>query len=72
MENRLSTDQGLTGVGVVVGMIQVHHIHRALYFYYYNISSTSDHQALDLEAGNPCSRVYTKELLRTVDWESSS
>ena len=28
-------------------MIQVHYISCALYFYYYYISSTSDHQALD-------------------------
>ena len=28
-------------------MVQVHYIYCALYFYYYNISSTSDHQALD-------------------------
>ena len=30
------------------GMIQVHYIYCALYFYYYPISSTSDHQALAL------------------------
>ena len=29
------------------GMIQAHYIYCALYFYYYYISSTSDHQALD-------------------------
>ena len=33
--------------GDVLGMIQAHHIYCALYFYYYSISSTSDHQALD-------------------------
>ena len=31
----------------VLGMIQVHYIYFALYFYYYYISSPSDHQALD-------------------------
>ena len=28
-------------------IIQVHYIHCALYFYYYYISCSSDHQALD-------------------------
>ena len=28
-------------------MIQAHHTHCALYFYYYCTSSTSDHQASD-------------------------
>ena len=31
-----------------LGMIQVHYIYCVLYFFYYYISSTSDHQALDL------------------------
>ena len=35
------------GVGWGLEMIQVHQIYCALYFYYYYISSTSDHQALD-------------------------
>ena len=48
-------------------MIQVCYFYCALYFYYYYISSTSDHQALDLEVGDPCSRVYTKKLLGTMD-----
>ena len=30
-----------------LGMIQVHCIYCVLYFYYYYICSTSDHQALD-------------------------
>ena len=34
-------------------MIQVHYVDCALYFCYY-ISSTSDHQALGLELGDPC------------------
>ena len=33
--------------GMSFGMIQVHYIYCALYFYYYFINSTSDHQALD-------------------------
>ena len=48
-------------------MIQAYYIYRALYFYYYYISSTSDHQALDLEVGDPYSRVYTKKRLGTMD-----
>jgi len=35
-------------------MIQVHYIDCAFYFYYYCISSSSDHQALDLELGDLC------------------
>ena len=32
-----------------LGIIQAHYIYCALYFYFYFISSTSDHQALDLQ-----------------------
>ena len=35
------------GRGAGSGMIQAHHTHCALYFYYYCTSSTSDHQASD-------------------------
>ena len=35
------------------GMIQVHYIYYALYFYVYYISSTSDHQALDPRGWGP-------------------
>ena len=45
-----------TGVGHGFRMIQVHYTYCALYFYYYYIDSTPDHQALDPEAGDPCSR----------------
>ena len=38
---------GGEGGGNAFGMIQVHCIYCALYFYYYCVSSTSDHQALD-------------------------
>ena len=41
------------GGGDDFGMIQVHYIHCALYFYYYYIGSTSDHQALDLGGWGP-------------------
>ena len=34
-------------------MIQVHDIHCVLYFYYYYISSTSDHQTLDTGGWGP-------------------
>ena len=34
-------------------MIQVHHIYCALYFYYYYISSTADHQASDPRGWGP-------------------
>ena len=44
MEDNISTDQGW---GDGFRMIQVHYIYCALYFYYYCISSASDHQALD-------------------------
>ena len=44
MEDNFSLDEGL---GDGSGMIQVHWIYYALYFYYYHISSTSHHQALD-------------------------
>ena len=35
------------GIGDGFGMIQFHDVYCTLYFYYYYISSTSDHQALD-------------------------
>ena len=41
-----STNSGMEGLG----MIQVHYIYCALYYYY--VSSISDHQALDLEVGH--------------------
>ena len=36
-----------TGMGFGFRMIQAHYIYCALSFFYYYISSTSDHQALD-------------------------
>ena len=41
------------GVRDGFGMIQVHYIYCALYFYYYYISCTSDYQALDLRGQGP-------------------
>ena len=43
MEYDFSTDE----MGNGFGMIQVHYIYCAFYFYCYYISCTSDHQALD-------------------------
>ena len=48
-----------------VGMIQVHYIYYALYFYYYHISSTSDHQALDPGGWGPLEQI-TPKLTRVV------
>ena len=45
MEDNFSMD---LGVGHGFRMIQTHYVYCALYFYHYYISSTSDHQALDL------------------------
>ena len=41
-------------------MIQVHHIYCVLYFYYYYINSTSDHQALDSRRWGP--QTYGKQM----------
>ena len=43
------------GSGDGLGMIQAHYIYCALYSYYYCISSTSDHQALDPRGWGPLS-----------------
>ena len=45
MEDSFSIDLGVGGDSF--RMIQVHYIYCAIYFYYYYISFTSDHQALD-------------------------
>ena len=42
-----------TGVGGWFWIIQGHYIYCALYFYYYYLSSTSDHQALDWRGWGP-------------------
>ena len=49
MEDNFSTDRGEDGFR----MIQVLYAYWALYFYYYRISCTSDHQALDPETEDP-------------------
>ena len=51
MEDNFSMDQGRGGG--TFGMIQGHSIYFALYFYYYYINSTSDHQALDSRDQGP-------------------
>ena len=51
MEDNFSMDWERKGD--VFGMIQGHYIYCALYFYYSYISSTSDHQALDLGGRGP-------------------
>ena len=45
--------QGQGGKGDGFGMIRVPYIYCALYFCYYYISSTSDHQTLDLGGWGP-------------------
>ena len=40
-------------IGDGLEMIQSHYIYGALYFYYYYISITSNHQALDPEGWRP-------------------
>ena len=45
-------------------MIQVHYSYCALYFYYYYISLTSDHQALDPKGWGPLS--YMKDANRSA------
>jgi len=44
------------GLGDGLGMIQAHDTYCALYFYYYYISPSSDHQVLDARGWGPCSR----------------
>ena len=44
-------------------MIQTHYIYCALHFYYYAISSTSDHQALDPRGWGPLLQKRNKEEL---------
>ena len=50
MEDNFSMDREW---GDSFGMIQVQYIYCVLYFCYYYISSTSDHEALDLGGGGP-------------------
>ena len=52
VEDNCSVDWGW---GDGFRMIQAHNIYCALYSYYYCISSTSDHQALDPRGGGPLS-----------------
>ena len=57
-----SRRQFFNGLGRGGVVIQTHYIYCILYFYYYYISSTSDHQALDPEAGDPCFRALVFKL----------
>lgn len=50
---------GTRGKGGGFGVIQMHYIYCALYFYFYCISSTSDHQALDPGGWEPLSQDKT-------------
>ena len=57
MEDKFSTDSEGRGGGFRI--IQAHYIYCALYFYYYHISSTSGHQALDPRGWGPLSQRKT-------------
>ena len=59
MEDNFSMDWGQ---GDGFGMIQAHYIYCALYFCYYYISSTSDHQELDSGGWGPSLRSHTWKL----------
>ena len=52
MEDNFSTEEGWEGRDGFK-MIQAHYIYCALYFYYYYMSSISDHQALDPGSWGP-------------------
>ena len=57
MEDSFSTDQGVRGG---FGLTQGHYAYCALYFYYYYIRPTSNHQAFDPGGwGTPASRGRT-------------
>ena len=53
-------------------MIQVHYSYCALYFYYYYISLTSDHQALDPEGWGPLSYMKDGNRSAPLGWEGES
>ena len=58
--------------GDVLGMIQAHYIYWALYFYYYSISSTSDHQALDSGVWGGLEDLTVSESVGRVEAESAA
>jgi len=62
MDDNSSTDRRWVGDGF--RMIQALHMYHALYFCYYDISSTLDHQ-LDLGGGEPCCGIYPGFALYT-------
>ena len=53
VEEKFSMDQT---VGDSFGMIQAHYIYCVVYLYFYYVSSTLDHHALDPEGWGPLSR----------------
>ena len=61
VEDNCSVDWGW---GDGFRMIQAPYIYCALYFYYYYISSTADHQALDLGGGGPCQVIEWKKVYK--------
>ena len=52
-------------------MIQEHYMYCALYFYYYSISSTSDHQALDPGDWGGLEDLTVSESVGRVETESA-
>ena len=63
MEDNFSMDQG---GGDGFRMIQVHYIYCAFHFYYCDISSTSDHQALESRVWGSLSLIITHDMAETV------
>ena len=64
VEDNFSMDA--VGVEDVFSMIQAHYIYDAIYFCYYYISSTSDHQTLDPGGWGPLKRTELK--INSVPW----
>ena len=59
-----------TGVGGWFWIIQGHYIYCALYFYYYYLSSTSDHQALDWRGWGPWDQgTVVRQTPHHTHWE---
>ena len=57
---------GLAGGGEGLGIIQAHYTYCVLSFYYYYISSTSDHQALDPGGRGPLFCIIMDYLISTT------
>ena len=69
LDNSFSMDQGWRGG---LGMIQTHHIYCALYFHYYYINSSSDHQALDSGGWGPQCRFWHSRKHENVSSTTTS